>query len=53
MFKGKHKLNRSFTNDNKHVKIFHAEGNPATLSRKIIFHDSITRDVFLIGGVVL
>ena len=44
-FKGRHKLYRNIKNGKGHVNIFPAEGNPAMLSRKIIFHESITRDV--------
>ena len=52
-FKDRRKLNRNIRNCKGYVKIFPVEGNPAMLSRKIIFHDSITRDFRLIGGVVL
>ena len=52
-FKDRLKLNRNIRNCKGYVKIFPVEGNPAMLSRKIIFHDSITRDFHTIGGVVL
>ena len=31
--------------EKRHVKVFHAGGDPAILARKIYFHDSIQRDV--------
>ena len=53
MIEGSHKFNRNNRNGKGHVKIFPAEGNPARLSRKIIFHDSITRYAFFTEKVVL
>ena len=46
--------------EKRHVKVFHAGGDPAILARKIYFHDSIQRDVLFrlklgtcLAGIVL
>ena len=53
VFKGRHKFNTDIRNGKRHVKIFPAGEDPATLPRKITFHGRIQRDVLFAEKVVL
>ena len=52
VFKGRHKFNKNIRNGKRHVKIFPAGEDPATLPRKITFHGSVKRDVLFAERVV-
>ena len=53
VFKGRHRFNTDIRNGKRHVKIFPAGEDPATLPRKITFHGRIQRDVLFAEKVVL